>query len=473
MSFNCHLYALTACEASADTLGAALMRAISRHDDKAKFIGIGGPKMTQCGLNSAFKMEELAVMGLTEVVSHLPKILKIRKAIASIIIEARPCVYIGIDAPDFNLSVERKVKAQGIPVIHYVSPSVWAWREGRLKKIKESCDEVLALLPFEKEYYDKAGMPCTYVGHTLASSIPLEPDDEGARERIDLKRNCVNKIRGKVMGIMPGSRAGIIKTMLPVYAQTARIIKHKLKDTVFISAAPTPEIAALIKDLWLEHAPDLSLTIYTDNAQDVMASCDALLLTCGTVTLEAMLLKKPMCVAYKVSKLSAAIAKHLLKVDTFSLPNLLAKRRIVSEYIQDDCTPRNLSDEMVKLLTSDNLLMKKEFLAIHKHIRVPSDEYAAAAVFRLIREKGSGESAQPEPQGIIDPYALQSRDLMDEINSLEEKGSDLTAAPASLMAAADEEQKERTAKQAVNVSEPMQRQGRSLFERSQAGEDKL
>ena len=406
---NQHLYAIVVGEASGDTLGAGLMRAIRRRDPQAAFIGIGGPRMIAEGFTSAFAMDELSVMGLFEVVSHLVPILKIRRQLIKTLQDARPCVMVGIDAPDFNLTVERKLKQAGIPTVHYVSPSVWAWREGRMKTIRRSCDEVLALLPFEKDFYDRVGMPCTYVGHTLANAVPFENDAEDARERLDLYRHCVEPIeRGvtKVMAILPGSRKGELTRMVPIFARTARLVKHQLKDVVFISVAVNDERAVLLKDLWLEHAPDLSLTIYVRRSQEVIAASDAVLLTCGTVAFETMLLKRPMAVAYKVSALSAAIARHLLKIDMYSLPNLLARRRIVGEFIQENCRPELLAAEMVKLLKSDNLLMKKEFLTIHKAICMNSDEIAAQAIFSLM-QKSAGQitevseipaPAQPQPE---------------------------------------------------------------------------
>lgn len=384
VSTNPHLYALIAGEVSGDTLGAGLMKAILRRDPDAKFIGIGGPKMIKCGMVSAFNMEELSVMGIFEVVAHASTILRIRSQITKMLLKARPCIMIGIDSPDFNLSVERKLKEAGIKTVHYVSPSVWAWREKRIVKIKASTDEVLALLPFEKEFYDRHEMPCTYVGHTLANSIPLDIDERLARERCGLFKNAVEDIEGKVLAILPGSRRGVIKRMLPIYARTAKILKEKIDDVSFISVAPNKEIAILIKDVWLEHAPQISLTVFVGNSQDVIASADCCLLTCGTIAFEAMLLKRPMVVAYKVSWLSAQIARRLLKVSMYSLPNLLAKREIVKEMIQEDCTPMKLAHECIKLLTSDNLLMKKEFAAIHSSIITNADELASDAVFRLL-----------------------------------------------------------------------------------------
>ncbi len=391
-NYNRHLYALIACEPSGDVLGAGLMQAIMRHDPDAQFIGIGGPKMTALGLASSFRMEDLAVMGLVEVISHLVPILKIRKLVTAAIISARPCVFIGIDAPDFNLAVEKKVRSSGIPTVHYVSPSVWAWREGRMKKIRASCDTVLSLLPFEKKFYDQRKMPCVYVGHTLASRIPLENNIEEARARLGLYMQSIEEITGKVMGIMPGSRRGELMRMVPVFARTARLIRKQLNNVVFISAAPSRDKAVLLKDLWLAHAPDISLTIFTEGAAEVMAVCDAVLVTCGTAAFEALLVKCPMAVAYKANPISAAIVKRLLKIEMFSLPNLIAGREIVKEFIQRKCKEEVLATEMLKLLNSDNLLMKKEFAGIHRKMRLNSDELAARAVLSLVMEKGTGNT---------------------------------------------------------------------------------
>ncbi len=384
VSENPHLYALLAGESSGDTLGAGLMMAIKRRDPEAQFIGIGGPKMIHQGLISSANMDELSVMGFFEVLARLPRILRIRKQIIKILLKAKPCIFIGIDLPDFNLHVEMKLKQAGIPTVHYVSPSVWAWREKRVEKIRKACDEILALLPFEKTWYAQRNMACTYVGHTLANTIPLQIDPNVCRERICLQKTSVEPVKGKIMAILPGSRKGMISRMLPIYAHTARIIKKKLPDTVFICTVPNYNLASLVKDIWLEVAPDLSITVYVGNTQDTIASADAVLLTCGTIALETMLLKTPFTVAYKVSSLSAMIAKKLLKIDVFSLPNLIAGRKVVKEYIQDDCTPQALAEEMYKLLEYDNILMKKEFENIHMAMRCNSDELACEAVFKII-----------------------------------------------------------------------------------------
>lgn len=428
MSLNPHLYAITAGEISGDTLGSGLMHAIKRLDPKAEFIGIGGPKMIAAGMRSYADINTLSVMGISEVLSHIVPILRIRHRVGKLIAAARPCVMIGIDSPDFNLSLERKLQSFGIPAIHYVSPSVWAWREGRLKKIKASCSEVLCLLKFEKDFYDQHGMKAAYVGHTLANAIALDNDQESARERIDLYRTSIEQIKGKVMGILPGSRSGVIEHMLPVYAQAARLVRKQMPDTVFISTVPTYELASKVKDLWLEYSPDLSLTVYVGSTSDVIASCDALLLTSGTVALETMLINRPFCVAYRVSALTAAIGRRLLRISTYSLPNLIARTTLVREFIQEQCTPEALSHEMLQLLRSDNLVMKGQFRSVHEQMRMPSDSIAAQEVMRVIgrdlskAEKADAELADPvadtediEPQVTLpDPDDINEPDLKAE-----------------------------------------------------------
>ncbi|MGN0915070.1 MAG: lipid-A-disaccharide synthase [Succinivibrio sp.] len=404
---NPHLYALVAGETSGDTLGSGLMMAIRRRDPMAQFIGIGGPKMIHQGLHSFANMEDLSVMGITEVLLKLPKILKIRKRLIKNLLEARPCVLVGIDSPDFNLYVEQKLKMAGVSTVHYVSPSVWAWREGRIKTIKKSCDEILSLLPFEREWYLARGMSCTYVGHTLANSIPVNISQAQCRERINIYKNSVEPVKGKIMAILPGSRRGVITRMLPIYAHAARLLKKKLPNTVFVCTVPDHNKALLVKDLWLEVAPDLSLTVYVGKTQDVIASADAVLLTCGTIALETMLLKTPFAVAYRVSAVSAFIARILLKVDVYSLPNLIAGRRIVKEFIQENCTSEALADEMHKLLIYDNILMKKEFEDLHRGMRCNSDELACDAVFNVIN-KHYGISFKPKSENIVADTTLNA-----------------------------------------------------------------
>ncbi len=399
---NPHLYAIVAGELSGDTLGAGLMMAIRRIDPQAMFMGIGGPKMNRLGMRSLADIKVLSVMGISEVASHILPILRVRRNVARNIINASPCCMVGIDSPDFNLSLERRVHAAGIPTVHYVSPSVWAWRQGRMKKIRASCDEVLCLLKFEKDFYDKNGMKAEYVGHTLASAIPLEMDMEKSRERIDLYRTSVEKVQKHVMGILPGSREGVIARMLPVYAQAARLIRKQIPDTVFVTSVPTYELAVLVKDIWLEASPDLSLTVYVGCTRDVIASCNAVLLTSGTIALEAMLVNRPFCVAYRVSAMTAAIGRRMLKVHVYSLPNLISGQTVVREYIQEDCTPEALSMEMVKLLSSENLIMKHQFRKLHEQMRMPSDDIAARAVTALAREAlERGASQEPTPEEMV------------------------------------------------------------------------
>lgn len=251
-------------------------------------------------------------------------------------------------------------------------------------------------------------MRCTYVGHTLANRIPFEISKEEARNRILLQERSVEPIEGKVLAILPGSRSTELKHMVPVFAACARLVKAQMPEVVFISVSPTHEKALLLKDLWLEYAPDIRLSVFVGMSHDVIASADVALLASGTVAFEAMLLKKPMVVAYKVNPLTAFVGRRMLKVNMYSLPNLLAKRRIVSEFIQENCTPNLLCEEVCKLLKSDNLLMKKEFMTIHKNIRMNSDEIASDAVFKLIKDK--------KEEIVKDPVETETKKTKDDVN---------------------------------------------------------
>jgi lipid-A-disaccharide synthase len=382
-----HIYAFVACESSGDTLGEGLMQAILQRDSKAKFVGIFGPKMRAVAGSEGqlFDMEELAVMGIGEVLRSLFRILKIRKTLIKKMLELNPDVYVGIDAPDFNLTVEKKLKECNIPTVHYVSPSVWAWRQGRIHKIKASVDMVLSILPFEKEFYDKHSTPCTYVGHRLAREIPIDVPIMAARISLGFSNEALKS--NQVVAIMPGSRTAEINFLTPEFAEAAYSLVKTFPVVRFICAATSKPKAELISKLWQKHAPNIPLIIWIGRAQDVMAASNAVIIASGTATLEAMLLNKRMVVCYIVSQITAAIGKKLLKVDSFSLPNLLCGKKIVPELIQDNCTPQNIRDEIVKIFTTENRQQIREFTKIHHEMSINSDDLAADAVMKVISDK--------------------------------------------------------------------------------------
>ena len=385
---NQHFYAVAACESSGDTLGEGLIRSIRKKDPLARFIGVFGPKMKKAaGSNSVqlFDMEELAVMGIGEVLRSLPRILKIRRNLISSLKRIKPLVYIGIDAPDFNLHVELKLKQSGIPTVHYVSPSIWAWRQNRIYKIKAATDMVLSILPFEKDFYDRFDAPCTYVGHRLAKEIPMNVPMNAARLALNFSDEAMKS--NQVVGILPGSRVAEIKFLTPEFAEAAYELQRKYPVMRFVSAATTREKAELISKIWQKHAPNIPLTIWVGRSKEVMCASNARIIASGTATLEAMLLNKSMVVCYIVSNITAMIGKHLLKVNMFSLPNLLSGRRIVPELIQDDCTPDNISEEINKIFTSDNRHIFMEFNRLHKLLCMDSDSIAADAVLKVISDR--------------------------------------------------------------------------------------
>jgi lipid-A-disaccharide synthase len=385
---NCHLYAMVACESSGDALGEGLIKAIRSLDPDAIFIGVFGPKMRQAAGNSGrqlFDMEDLAVMGIGEVIKSLPKILYIRRNLIKTLKELHPVVYVGIDAPDFNLHVELKLKNAGISTVHYVSPSIWAWRPSRIHKIKAATDMVLSILPFEKDFYAKYDAPCTYVGHRLAREIPMNVPMNAARLALNFSDEAMKS--NQVVGILPGSRKAEITFLTPEFAEAAYGLQKRYPVMRFISAATTREKAELISKLWQKHAPNIPLTIWVGRSKEVMSASNALMIASGTATLEAMLLNKSMVVCYIVSNITAMIGRKMLKVDMFSLPNLLSGGKIVPELIQDDCNPTNIIREINKIFISDNRKLFMEFNRLHKLLNLDSDRLAAAAVFKVIADR--------------------------------------------------------------------------------------
>lgn len=387
-----HLYAIVVCEASGDNLAEGLVREILKRDPSAEFTGIFGPKIRKLvGTKyQLFDMEELSVMGIAEVLKSLPRILKIRKQTIAKISAMKPCVYIGVDAPDFNLTVELKLKSLGIPTVHYVSPSVWAWRTGRIKKIKAATNMVLSILPFEKKFYDDHDTPCTYVGHRLARELPYDYPILAARLSLKFSESAMKSTQ--VVGVFPGSRKSEILFLTPEFAEAAYKLQHSFPAMRFICATTSRSNAELIKRLWKIHAPNIPLIVWIGRSQEVMAASNALMISSGTATLEAMLLKKRMVVCYIVSQLTAMIGRRMLKVDMYSLPNLLSGKRIVPELIQEDCTPTNIIKEIRRIFTTSNRNQYLEFMRIHKEMNINSDVLAANSVFEVIENSQKATS---------------------------------------------------------------------------------
>ncbi|EHD0096574.1 lipid-A-disaccharide synthase [Vibrio vulnificus] len=371
---------IVAGELSGDTLGEGFIKAIKAVHPDAEFVGIGGPKMIAQGCQSLFDMEELAVMGLVEVLGRLPRLLRVKAELVRYFTENPPDVFVGIDAPDFNLRLELDLKNTGIKTVHYVSPSVWAWRQKRIFKIAKATHLVLAFLPFEKAFYDKFNVPCEFIGHTLADAIPLESDKAPARKLLGLEQDK------QWLAVLPGSRGSELKMLSQPFIETCKKLKQVFPELGFVVALVNQKRREQFEQAWKEYAPELDFKLVDDTARNVITASDAVMLASGTVALECMLLKRPMVVGYKVNAFTAFLAKRLLKTQYVSLPNILSDSELVKEYLQEACTPENLFAEVSNLLVSDNQTMLDKFAEMHHWIRKDADQQAANAVLKLIEK---------------------------------------------------------------------------------------
>ena len=366
-------------EVSGDILAAGLMRQLKQLYPDCEFVGIAGPRMQELGIETLFEMEELSVMGLVEVLGRLPRLLQVRRQIIRYFKENPPDIFIGVDAPDFNIGVELKLKQAGIKTIHYVSPSVWAWRQSRIHKIKAATDMVLAFLPFEKAFYDQHNAPCRFVGHTMADAIPLTSPAEPARELLGLKLDA------PVLAVLPGSRGGEVEMLAPPFLQACQLLRVQYPTLQFVVPLVNARRRQQFESIKQQIAPELPMTLVDGQARQVMTSADVILLASGTATLEAMLVKRPMVVAYKVKPFTFWIGEKLVKIRTFSLPNLLAGRKLVPELIQPDCTPDKLAAAVSGYLQQDNQALLNEFTHLHELIRCDADTQAAQAVLDVLQ----------------------------------------------------------------------------------------
>jgi lipid-A-disaccharide synthase len=365
-------------EHSGDTLGAGLMSSLMCTYPHAKFIGIGGPKMQALGFESLFEMEELSVMGIFEVLGRLKRLFHVKDCLANHFIEHKPDIFIGIDAPDFNLRLELILKKSAIKTVHYVSPSVWAWREKRIFKIAAATDLVLSLLPFEKEFYDKYKVPCTFVGHPLADDIPLSSDKIEARQALDLP------LDKNILALMPGSRGGELSRLVePFLLSAIHLLEQdpKLHFVVPMISEKRTEQFNLLKD---KIAPNLAVTIITSKTQQVMAASDCLLMASGTVTLEAALVKRPMVICYKFNSFTYYIFKGLVKLKWFSLPNLLTNKTLVPELLQRKVNVENIVPLVKERLYQDQTSLEEEYMNIHLALKQNASKEAAKAVMDLM-----------------------------------------------------------------------------------------
>lgn len=369
--------ALCAGEASGDLLGAHLMNAIRKQYPQVNFIGIGGPRMLAAGINSLYDQEKLAVRGFVEVVRKLPEILSIRRGLIKALKQIRPQVFVGIDAPDFNLGVAMQLKRAGIATVHYVSPSVWAWRRKRVKKIVKQVDEVLCLFPMEPELYQQAGGQARFIGHPLAQILPVHIDK--AARRIQLRLSA----QDPVFVLMPGSRVSEINFMAPLFLQAAEIILQRYPQAQFLLPLATVAtrkrmLEILAQPVWQK----LPIRIMNAHADMACQAADVALVTSGTATLEVALCQCPMVISYKISSLTYAYVKHKIKVPYVGLPNILLGKNVVPELLQHNATPQKLAQAVLQWYESpaEVRAVQNDFERLHQQLTMKTDELAAQAV---------------------------------------------------------------------------------------------
>ncbi len=378
MSQTVKTIAIVAGEASGDLLGSLLMDAIKQAAPNVRFIGIGGPRMQGVGMDVLFPMEKLAVNGYIEVLRHYPELVGIRRKLRERFIAEPPDLFIGIDAPDFNLGLESALKQHGIPTVHYVSPSIWAWRGERIHKIKQAVSRILALFPFEEPLYQQAGVPVSYVGHPLADILPQNPNRAEMREQMRIMpRNA------KVFALLPGSRQSEVRRLARTYIETARLILQKLPEAQFLVPLASRETRTIFEnELWKQEAQQLPITMLFGHAHDAMIAADGVLVASGTATLEAALLKCPMVITYKMSGLTYWMAKRKQYLPYVGLPNILAGKFVVPEILQDDATPENLAQALLNLVNNKHAVAELEqtFATMHQTLRQDTAQKAAAAI---------------------------------------------------------------------------------------------
>ena len=367
---------IVAGEASGDMLGGLLIQALKNKRSDIEFVGIAGPKMMREGAQSLFPIERLSVRGYLEVIKHAFGLMRIRQQLIKHFLDHRVDIFIGIDAPDFNFYIEKRLKKQGIKTIHYVSPSIWAWRKNRLNKIKRAVSHILTLFPFESALYQEAGVPVSYVGHPLADALPMQPDTAAARATLRLKPSDL------VVAMLPGSRQSEVQQHAALFIQTAKKLHADYPSALFLVPFVTRESKQIFElALFHEHEP-LPIQILFGHAHDAMQASDVVIVASGTATLEAALLKKPMVITYRMPILSWWILKRMLLQPYVGLPNVLAGKFIVPELLQHDATPEKLAQAAIKLI-SDTLAieeMKAEFNKIHISLKQNNAEKASSMI---------------------------------------------------------------------------------------------
>ncbi|MDR1854869.1 MAG: lipid-A-disaccharide synthase [Azoarcus sp.] len=387
--------AMVAGEASGDMLAAHLMRAIRAHLPDARFYGIGGPKMMAEGFDARWPSELLAVNGYSEAIGRFHSLAGIRRKLLQDIRKTRPAAFIGVDAPDFNLWLEGKVKSSGIPAIHFVSPSIWAWRGKRIKSIAKAVTHMLCLFPFEMPIYERAGIPATYVGHPLADELPLEPNRIAARERLELPPEAT------VVALLPGSRQSEVSSLADCFISTAEVLTRRRPGTIFLVPLATRETREIFTEVLSrrDSSEELPLRPLFGHAVDAMTAADAVLVASGTACLEAALLKRPMVICYRMGKWQFRLVKRMAYLPWVGLPNILLNELVVPELLQDDATPEALADALDRWLKDGDACaaLADRFTALHQELRRGTAEKAASVILPYLADAIATDAASAAP----------------------------------------------------------------------------
>jgi lipid-A-disaccharide synthase len=370
---------ITAGEASGDQLGAGLIEAIRARRPEARFEGIAGPRMQQAGCESLYPMERLSVMGLFEAFGRFAEVIPMRRRLARHLIADPPDVLVGVDAPDFNLSLELMLRRAGVPTIHYVSPSVWAWRRYRLKKILRAVDRMLVLFPFERDFYRKRAIPVSFIGHPMADEIPMQSDRLAARRSLGLPEG------GEYVALLPGSRVSEVRFLAEPLAQTAVWLTRRRPGLRFVAPLADAATRSLFQSAVQRCAADIRLHLVDGRAREAMAAADVVLVASGTATLEALLLKRPMVITYRTLPLTWLIGRRMLHVDHVGLPNLLAGQGLVPELLQGEAVPERLGPALLEFLQSPERVqaLERHFAEIHASLRNDASARAADVVLEV------------------------------------------------------------------------------------------
>ena len=374
---------IVANEASGDLLAGAVVREIQALSPGVRFLGVAGPHMLAAGCETLVDMERLSVMGLTEVLGHLRELLGIRRMLARHFLADRPDVFVGVDAPDFNLALERRLRSAGIPTVHLVSPTVWAWRPGRVKVIRRSLDLLLCIFPFEEDFLRGHGVPARYVGHPMADEIPLQSDQEGARAALGLPA------QGPIVAILPGSRVGEVEALAGPFVQAALHCFRERPGLRFVAPLVNPRLRRIFEATVAREAPGLPITLVEGRSREVFAAADVVLTASGTATLEGLLLKRPMVVGYRVHPLTYQLVTQLrlVKVPYVAMANLLVGRALAPEFLQGRCRPDLLAPALLAFLDDPERMrqVQVEYLRVHEAMRHNAARAAAMAILDLVR----------------------------------------------------------------------------------------